>query len=297
MTIHQIECFLEAAKTLNFTEAASHLYISQQGLSRQIAALEKELELKLFDRTTREVRLTRSGELLLWRWKEIPGEIYNSVELAREEGERAKRRISLAVIGMKGIVEMTTELLADYMEEDPDTEFEINEYTSLKEITNGTPDMMIAVNFGPGYDKLEERYGALLLKRLPLYYTFSEKNPLSHKESLTMDDFKGETMLCLFKSFFAGAEIQLFEMIFRKEHIFERARYYENVNSLELALMANEGIHIGFREFYHNFGNRLVMRPMPDRENQAYANVVAVWRRENEKKLKSFLKFLKNNSN
>ena len=56
MTIHQIECFLEAAKTLNFTEAASRLYISQQGLSRQIASLEKELELRLFDRTTRDVR-------------------------------------------------------------------------------------------------------------------------------------------------------------------------------------------------------------------------------------------------
>ena len=38
MTIHQIECFLEAARTLNFTEAANHLYISQQGLSRQIAS-------------------------------------------------------------------------------------------------------------------------------------------------------------------------------------------------------------------------------------------------------------------
>ena len=49
MTIHQIECFLEAARTLNFTEAANHLYISQQGLSRQIASLEKELELRLFD--------------------------------------------------------------------------------------------------------------------------------------------------------------------------------------------------------------------------------------------------------
>ena len=32
MTIHQIECFLEAARTLNFTEAANHLYISQQGV-------------------------------------------------------------------------------------------------------------------------------------------------------------------------------------------------------------------------------------------------------------------------
>lgn len=122
MTIHQMECFLEAARTLNFTEAARRLYISQQGLSRQIASLEKELELRLFDRTTRDVRLTRSGELLLWRWRDIPKEIQASIDMAREEGERSKSRISLAVVGMSGIVEMAGNLLADYMAQDPDTE-------------------------------------------------------------------------------------------------------------------------------------------------------------------------------
>ena len=47
MTIHQIECFPGSSQDPYFTEAANHLYISQQGLSRQIASLEKELELRL----------------------------------------------------------------------------------------------------------------------------------------------------------------------------------------------------------------------------------------------------------
>ena len=156
MTIHQIECFLEAARTLNFTEAANHLYISQQGLSRQIASLEKELELRLFDRTTRDVRLTRSGELLLWRWKDIPKEIYDSVDMAREEGERAKRRINLSVVGMSGIIEMAGNILADYMAFDPEVEFEINEFTNIKDITNGNPDLMMTVTFTPSYEQLKE---------------------------------------------------------------------------------------------------------------------------------------------
>ena len=159
MTIHQIECFLEAAKTLNFTEAASRLYISQQGLSRQIASLEKELELRLFDRTTRDVRLTRSGELLLWRWKDIPAEIKDSVDMAREEGERAKSRINLAVVGMNGIIERAGSLLADYMAIDPDTEFEINEFTCIKDMTNGNPDLMMTVSFLPTHEQLREKYG------------------------------------------------------------------------------------------------------------------------------------------
>ena len=275
MTIHQIECFLEAARTLNFTEAANHLYISQQGLSRQIASLEKELELRLFDRTTRDVRLTRSGELLLWRWKDIPKEIYDSVDMAREEGERAKRRINLSVVGMSGIIEMAGNILADYMAFDPEVEFEINEFTNIKDITNGNPDLMMTVSFTPSYEQLKEKCGLMVIKKLPLYYV----------------------MLCLFKNFFAGAELRLFELIAKQEHVLQKARYYENVNSLELAIIANEGIHIGFKEFYHNYGERLVMHPMPNSRNQAYASVIIVWRKENEKRLESFIKFLKNNYN
>ena len=201
MTIHQIECFLEAAKTLNFTEAASRLYISQQGLSRQIASLEKELELRLFDRTTRDVRLTRSGELLLWRWKDIPAEIKDSVDMAREEGERAKRRINLSVVGMSGIIEMAGNILADYMAFDPEVEFEINEFTNIKDITNGNPDLMMTVSFTPSYEQLKEKCGLMVIKKLPLYYVMSKKNPLAQKEDVVMEDFKGETMLCLFKNF------------------------------------------------------------------------------------------------
>ena len=218
MTIHQIECFLEAARTLNFTEAANHLYISQQGLSRQIASLEKELELRLFDRTTRDVRLTRSGELLLWRWKDIPKEIYDSVDMAREEGERAKRRINLSVVGMSGIIEMAGNILADYMAFDPEVEFEINEFTNIKDITNGNPDLMMTVSFTPSYEQLKEKCGLMVIKKLPLYYVMSKKNPLAQKEDVVMEDFKGETMLCLFKNFFAGAELRLFELIAKQEH-------------------------------------------------------------------------------
>ena len=291
LLLNSFLCFVEC------TEAANHLYISQQGLSRQIASLEKELELRLFDRTTRDVRLTRSGELLLWRWKDIPKEIYDSVDMAREEGERAKRRINLSVVGMSGIIEMAGNILADYMAFDPEVEFEINEFTNIKDITNGNPDLMMTVSFTPSYEQLKEKCGLMVIKKLPLYYVMSKKNPLAQKEDVVMEDFKGETMLCLFKNFFAGAELRLFELIAKQEHVLQKARYYENVNSLELAIIANEGIHIGFKEFYHNYGERLVMHPMPNSRNQAYASVIIVWRKENEKRLESFIKFLKNNYN
>ena len=55
--------------------------------------------------------------------------------------------------------------------------------------------------------------------------------------------------------------------------------------------------HIGFREMYHNFGDKLTMLPAPDAQNQAYAKAVIMWRNENENKLRRFIQFLKNLDN
>jgi DNA-binding transcriptional LysR family regulator len=297
MTIHQIECFLEVAQRLNFTEAANRLYISQQGLSRQIAALEKELELKLFDRTTREVRLTRSGEFLLWKWKDIPKDIYDAVGTAREEGEHAKSRIRLTVLGIPGIARMATSLVADYMEERPGTEFEIEEFLGVKDLTNSSTDALLSVSYTNSYEKLKDKCGFYVVKRLPMYIVMSKKNPLAQKEMLELDDLKEETLLSLYREFFSETERRLLEMVSKQEHILEKTRYYENINSLELALLANEGIHFGFREFYHDFGDRLVMRPLPSEDEQIYADMVLMWRNEGERKLKDFIRFLQEKDN
>ena len=61
MNIFQLECFISVANSLNFTYSAELLHISQPALSRNIFSLEEELELHLFERNKRSVRLTNSG--------------------------------------------------------------------------------------------------------------------------------------------------------------------------------------------------------------------------------------------
>lgn len=61
MNTTQLTCFLTVAETLNFARAAEKLNIAQPSLTHQIQSLEKELDVKLFNRTTRTVEITQAG--------------------------------------------------------------------------------------------------------------------------------------------------------------------------------------------------------------------------------------------
>lgn len=74
MNMIQMKYFITAAKCLNFTKAADKLFITQPALSRQIASMEAELNMQLFIRNNRSVRLTRQQWCF---WKDLKRFIMN----------------------------------------------------------------------------------------------------------------------------------------------------------------------------------------------------------------------------
>ena len=71
MDLNYLWEFSVVAEMLNFSLAADALYTTQSTLSKHIASMEKELNVKLFRRSTRSVSLTTAGESLLPVAKEI----------------------------------------------------------------------------------------------------------------------------------------------------------------------------------------------------------------------------------
>ena len=65
MNTFQLSCFLAVAEYLNFAQAAQVLHVTHPAVSQQIKSLEKELGTRLFERTTRSVRMTEEGKAFL----------------------------------------------------------------------------------------------------------------------------------------------------------------------------------------------------------------------------------------
>ena len=85
MNTFQLSCFLAVAEYLNFAKAAQSLHVTHPAVSQQIQSLERELSVKLFQRTTRSVKLTEAGEAFL-----------NDARQMVAISERAKKRFSSA---------------------------------------------------------------------------------------------------------------------------------------------------------------------------------------------------------
>jgi DNA-binding transcriptional LysR family regulator len=65
MDLRQLEYVVAVADELSFTRAAEECHVVQSALSHQIQRLEAELDMRLFERTSRRVRVTAAGELLV----------------------------------------------------------------------------------------------------------------------------------------------------------------------------------------------------------------------------------------
>ena len=87
ISTRQLRYFVEIADSGSFSAAAERLFVAQSALSRQIKALETQLQTSLFERTARQPRLTAAGEAFYPRARNLLSELLKASEMATQVGK------------------------------------------------------------------------------------------------------------------------------------------------------------------------------------------------------------------
>ncbi len=175
MELYQLKYFLYAAKYENISKAAQELRVAQPSVSKAIFALEKELQVKLFERNGKRVELTYAGRVLkekvspvLWKLEELPDELRclgSEVEIIRLN----------AVSG----VPLLADIIKSFKELEPDVMFQVTDQREKTDwdicicstspdtaFTHGTELLKERVFLGVSRDSWLSRYDRISLKAL-----------------------------------------------------------------------------------------------------------------------------------
>ena len=113
-----LETFCRVADLKSFSKAADDLFLTQPTISGHILSLEKSLSLRLFDRTSREVRLTKAGEVFLKYSSKILSFRKDLLNALSEFSQGIRGELSLGASTIPGEY-LLPRLLSDFKKEHP----------------------------------------------------------------------------------------------------------------------------------------------------------------------------------
>src|SRR5579871_5210640 len=141
--LRHLRYFLAVADTLHFSKAAERLGIAQPPLSHQIKRLEQMVGHRLFDRTTRGVRLTLAGQLLADRARGTIDKVQDDLAQVRRLGRGEEGTLT---VGFSGSVMFTNlpAAIESYRRRYPKVELRLREQvtaTQLAALLDGAIDL------------------------------------------------------------------------------------------------------------------------------------------------------------
>ncbi len=145
MDIRQMEYIIKISEECCISRAAKKLFITQSALNQQLLKLEKELGVKLFQRTERNMILTQAGEIYISNAREIVKIKEETYRRIHDMADKIKGKLSVGLLPERGAV-IFSAIYPDFYSKYPDIRIiptEQNVKDQLKGIDNGDLDIGI----------------------------------------------------------------------------------------------------------------------------------------------------------
>jgi LysR family transcriptional regulator, benzoate and cis,cis-muconate-responsive activator of ben and cat genes len=196
MELRHLRYFVAVAEELSFRKAAQRLNVSRPALSKQVKDLEEEIAVKLLERDTVNVSLTKAGEIFLADSQKILSQTETAIERAHEaqSGHRGTLRI-----GSVGIIatDFLPKTLKIFHQKFPGVEVEFVEMLPIEQL-QALSLGKIDIGFAYGKDAGNmPSLRSLCVIHSVFGVAVSKQHPLAQREHVTLAELRFETLLCL----------------------------------------------------------------------------------------------------
>jgi DNA-binding transcriptional LysR family regulator len=198
MAVHtrDLHYFLTLAEELNFTRAATRLYITQPALSKQIRALERALGAPLLDRSGRDIRLSPVGEALVPHAQRVLAE-WRAAQAAVEEAKLAHD--ATLVVGISTSMArhgLLSAIHARFRDQHPEARIVLRQVSwddPTAGLAGGTSDLAFVYLPIPDADRFEWT----VVAEEPLLVALPAGHRLADREVLDFDELLDEPFIAL----------------------------------------------------------------------------------------------------
>ncbi|MEV4357175.1 LysR family transcriptional regulator [Nonomuraea sp. NPDC051941] len=194
MDLRYVRYAMAIARAGSLRRAATALHIAQPTLSEQLRALEKEIGVELFSRSSSGVQLTEAGEAFL-------AQATVAVDAFDRAVAAARNRVTTARLGVAdGLADVVARLLSQL------------QTSNLRVAPMGTAEQIVSIadgtlQAGLGYapGSLPRGVARMLVHRFPVRALLHRDHPLASYEALSLADLAGEPLVMPESDAVAGA--------------------------------------------------------------------------------------------
>ena len=195
MNSTQQQCFLKAAELLNFTAAAEALFISQPALSRNIAALEEELEVMLFVRRNNVLTLTPGGEII-YRWmQESERTLQTAVHEAQKANAAPQGELRLGFVKTELASQRDTRAIAAFRKAHSNVLLSVSHFRAkeiIRHLTEHSIDIAIMIGSAAYGDARLQYFESAVYRRC---MAVPVSHPLADRASVSLKEFREDTFI------------------------------------------------------------------------------------------------------
>lgn len=283
--IRQLVQFVAVAELRNFRRAAERLHMAQPPLSQAIRRLERDLNVRLFNRTSRTVDLTDAGHVLLAESRRILSQAEAAIIATQRTAQGRTGRLSVGFT-VPWSYELVPFVLAEFAARNPGVALAIRELSSSEQVR-----LLVDGDLDFGFLRLPAHFEAkgletILLREDALSVVVPKGHRLARSKSLSLAQLKDEPFVL--PAYAVGQGMEQFSFRMQIVHLCAEARFVPRVvqeaNQMQtIVRLVETGLGISLVPCWtrSHFSSRAVYVPLATQSHRARVTLAVAWSKAN----------------